>query len=503
MPLFIVFTICTLGTDRALAQDLLSNTEIYSKCYARISDFPVDMNSADYKNIAAGKLNPVTACMNLLKKAMFKTNGNKRVLPQQDEISKSILRNFNQFHLSWFSSLHSSTNHDPLHAFVDNTEPGLFLTDALFGNKHYKTVTTAKYGLRGIREANNPSPYYVNTMNMDTSIIMVGPMVTVKPPLPLTENYQDLAKITNRVPTGLLIGIEPAPAVNVPLPPSQGTNSLTEKQHRTFIFDSTSANLTKHYGGGILGSPSLFLNNVEQYGGMDGGLRVHRRWANNIFYDLLCSTLPSLGEESAPVRAEHAAFSKQKTELSFRGAKTCLTCHTTIDNLAHVARNVHAGRLGSLQFIQDFQAAELTPPGKSVRAMFFVNDFKPRLNAITPIDSDNVYHRREPSGAVHYVDLNNKLVSHSVKGLQGYGEVLAQYDDIYACAAKRYYHFLTGIDVGLKAPSASDKFATYHRNQVVNLGKALKSNGSLSTMIQSILNSNAFKARNPAEVGEK
>lgn len=498
----ILMILSTITVNTVYAQTNLSNTEIYAKCYAKISDMPVEMNSADYIAVAQGKLNPVTACMKLLDKAMFKAEGDKSVIANKsDVLSRSILRNFHQFHLSWFTSLHSSVGHDTFHMFADNNEAGLYITDALFGQKHYKTITTANYGLRGVRSAGVPDTYFVNTIGLTNTIVLFGPMKSTRPvPAPIN-NITDLSSHPTRVPVGPLIGLEPAPEVNIKLPEFIARATVTEAQLPSSLYEGESTNLTRHYGGGILGSPSLFLNNVEQYGAMDGGLKVHRRWANNIFYDVLCSSLPSLKETSKPVADEHKIFTDQKTELPFRGSKTCLTCHTTIDNLAHVARNVQIRQSSTNTFTRDLRESEVTT--KAIRDMFFVLGHKPRKDAIVPIDSDNLYQRRKPEGSVTYIDFNGKLIDVPVEGLQQYGEVLALQDDIYACAAKRYYHFLTGLDVPLKKPSDTDKFASYHRAQVVALGKKLKSNGSLKTLVQDILNSPSFKARNPAEVGAK
>lgn len=516
--LFCFVLLSSLFSFNAFAQERLSNEEIYAKCYAKISDHPVDMNSADYKNVRAKKLDPVTACVKTLDKAMFAASGTKRELKNKDDVvSRAVLRNFNQFHLSWFTSLHASNGHDVSHTYIDNTEPALFITDALFGNKHYSTITTADYGLSGIREVASPNPYVVNTTNLSNSLIMIAPMKSTNPAPALIDNFVDVNTMGNKLSTGPLLGIQNAEPFILPMPQFLARPKLTEGQLPSQLYEGTSIDFTRHYGGGILGSPSLFLNNVEQYGAMDGGLKVHRRWASNIFYDIMCSHLPNLSDTSAAVKQEHAVFIEQKTDLSFRSNKTCLACHTTIDNLAHAARNVRITRLSSNAFERDFIEAGLTT--KAVRSLYAVIGYKPVKPILSPAsvpsapDVDNLYHRRTPKGRVVYMNYDNQLVDTEVTGLQEYGEVLASQKDIYVCAAKRYYHFLTGVDVPLtyipldpktKLPlSKSDEFNHYHRQKVVELGLKLKTHGSLKTMISDILKSDTFKARNPAEVGGK
>ncbi|MCC6138679.1 MAG: hypothetical protein IT287_08595 [Bdellovibrionaceae bacterium] len=508
--------ITSLYTSGAGAQELMSNQEIYAKCYAKISDHPVDTNSADYKNVVAKKLDPVEACAKVLDKAMLKSNGTKRELADKnDVVSRAILRNFHQFHLSWFTSLHSTAAHDTLHVFIDNTEPGLVLTDAFFGGNPYSSITTAKKGLSGIRQESAPAVHVVNTTNLTNTILMIGPMkVTAPLPAPIN-NFFDANEMGKKLSVGPLLGIQDAEKITVPMPGGVARETLTEAQLPSVLYEGTSIDLARHYGGGILGSPSLFLNNVEQYGQMDGGLKVHRRWASNIYYDIMCSSLPNLSDSSAAVKQEHAFFTKQKTDLSFRSNKSCLACHTTIDNLAHVARNVRVNQLVNNNFLRDFRDDKLsTKTARTMYAVYGYKDVKPALEpAAIPSapDVDPLYHRRTPKGRVVYMDYDSKLVDKPVTGLQEYGEVLAKQNDIYVCAAKRYYLFLTGVDVPLKPipldpktklpVSKSDTFNHYHRQQVVSLGLKLKTHGSLKTLVSDILKTKTFKARNPAEVG--
>jgi hypothetical protein len=492
----------------ANAQEMLSNEEVYSKCYAKISDHPVEMNSADYKNVAAGKLDPIAACIKLLNTAMFsKKSGNKRqIANSNDMVSKSIVRTFHQFHLSWFSSLHSGAFFDPLHVFADNNEPGLFITDALFSNKHFKSITTSQEPLRGIRENSNPKPYLVNNIDMDAALIASGPMISLRPIPANKDNYLEIKG--SRVPVGPLLGIQTAPVVSSILPEFLARPTLPDNLLPTALREGMSYNIADHFGGGILGSVALFANNAETFSPLDGGLNVHRRWANNIFYDLMCANLPNLKESDAAVIREYNRFAKDKSDLSFRTNKSCLRCHTSIDNLAHVSRNVRVSLTLSNAFVRDFLVDHVSP--KPIRSLFSVYEHKVRAPAITPIDKDPLYQKRSPAGSLTYNDYNGKYWDEPVTGLQQFGNRMAAHDDIYVCAAKRYYYFLTGVDVPLtpiplgadkKPKSKNDNFTFYHREKVVGIGKRLKSHGSLKTLIQEILTTPTFKARNPAEVG--
>ncbi|MCB9073573.1 MAG: hypothetical protein H6623_08120 [Bdellovibrionaceae bacterium] len=505
---YFLFLFSLFYTNHVFAFDTLPPAEIYAKCYAKISDHPVEFNTTMYQNVITGKIDPIVACMSLLNKAMFtKQQDNKRQIAANNEMTKSIVRTFHQLHLSWFSNIYTDPSFDSLMNFNDNNEPALFLTDALFSNKHFKTITTSNEPLRGIRETPNASPYYVYTTNFDNAVIAMGPMISTKP---IPANKDNFVEVTgSRVPSGALLGIETAPSVIVSLPQFIGKTPLTEPQmENTSLYNGTQINLNNHFGGGLLGSISLFYNNTETMGTLDGGLRVRRRWANNIYNDLLCSTLPSLKESDPAVTQEFNTFSAQHSELSFRTNKTCLRCHTSLDNLAHVARNVFIGRLLTIPFQRDFFNDYVKP--KIAKPLLAVYQQKVSKTTITPIDTDKLYQRRTPQGALVFNDYNGNYWNQPVTGLQQLGEKIATHDDMYICAAKKYYAFLTGVDADLtpiaidsngKPKNSNDQFAFFHRNQIISLGKTLKTNGSLKLLIQNILKSPAFTARNPAEVG--
>jgi hypothetical protein len=142
---------------------------------------------------------------------------------------------------------------------------------------------------------------------------------------------------------------------------------------------------------------------------------------------------------------------------------------------------------------------------------------KPSLTE--PIDKDTLYHRRQPDGRLVYRDYSGKLVNENVRGIPALGAAVSRQDDIYMCAAKRYYNFLTGISVPLdpipidaktkKPTDPKDNFAYYHRQRILSLGATLKkgtdSEGkawNLRNLVKEIIKSNAFRAKNPAVVGD-
>ena len=77
------------------------------------------------------------------------------------------------------------------------------------------------------------------------------------------------------------------------------------------------------------------------------------------------------------------------------------------------------------------------------------------------------------------------------------GNYMASVDDLYICAAKRYFQFLTGINVPMfdegdfSAPNLSEK-STNYRRMVIQMGLDLKQNQNLEILINKIISSEAY-----------
>jgi hypothetical protein len=504
----VYFLVVQLMFSFAFATDTneLPPSEVFGKCYEKITDLPVDIHSSIYKDVESGKTDPVTACMSVFKNAQFKVVDNHRMLRNTaDEVSVSILRNFHQFHLSWFTSgalggALGSSNFQ----YNDNDEPGLYVTDSLFSNKAYSSVMTSSEPLRGVRDGNVPDTYFIANSNFTDRIPILAPAKTGK--LAIVNNFVELTG--TRVSLGSLVGISRAPQIIMPLPANVGVSAVTEANLTSRQHDGTSVDITGRSGGGVLGSFVLLQNNMESGVKLDGGLHVHRRWASNFMTNMLCASLPSLRSTDAPVQRELAMFSN--SSLSFRKSSTCLACHTTLDNLAHVTRNMDM--VTSISGVNRRLIADAFP-GKNFIDMPLAMTHKVRSPAAAVSDNDPLYIRRPPKGALVFRDYNNNLVNESVNGLQELGAAIAKREDMYVCAAKRYYYFLTGVDIPLtpiaidsvtkKNKYPSDNFNFYHREKIVSLGKALKKDGSLMKLMENILRTPTFKARNAAQVGDQ
>lgn len=473
----------------SLAQDM-SPVEIYSRCYSRLSDYPVETDSADYKAVEKGTLDPIDGCKKLFNRATFEVTGTvKKLKNENDVIAQSILRNFNQFHFSWFTSLGGSVSALGLttYNFADATEPALFITDSLFSDEHFKTIFTRNTSLRGIRKGDTATNFYtLDRTEYSNRDILSGPFSGSQNNISAGSfSVVDMEK----VPTGYLIGVERPPAVNVRLRLGYYKDTIATADLTSNREDTPNINLTQNYGGGILGSQPYIIANSEADNRPDGGNRVYRRLANNTYSDLMCLTLPTLLNSDV----DDYMTKYDKSDLSFRKDRSCARCHATLDPFAHSLRNFSPiatttntyrdllrknGHPGALQLIS-------------------YRKYKARVSEQSVADADNIYIRRTPKGHLYYRDYDGNLVDEQVTGSTQLAQKMTEQNDIYVCAAQRYYKFLTGISVPV-ANQTGTPFYLKHREKVIELGLALKDHGSLKTLIFDILETPAFKTRNPA-----
>ena len=75
------------------------------------------------------------------------------------------------------------------------------------------------------------------------------------------------------------------------------------------------------------------------------------------------------------------------------------------------------------------------------------------------------------------------------------GTALAAKDDMYICAAKKYYYFFTNHDVTIDDPTKVTRTAKdqEYYNQVVQLGRSLRTHQSLRQLIRDIISLPNFK----------
>ncbi|MBI3556005.1 MAG: hypothetical protein HY074_07065 [Deltaproteobacteria bacterium] len=419
------------------------------------------------KKIKAGQLKGVDACMQLLDETGLGEPGKPPPADAVDSRPFAILRTFQAFHASWFP-VKDLVRHeaDALTTNVyDSNEMGYHLTFNLFAaNARYSQIVTGRKSFRGVRyrlqEATNFLDGEGDGVYLKFNARKWGlgskenPGGTWEPKL---------------VEFGKLVGITPMKG---------GENRLRFREDKASAIREIEA--SKSLGAGILGTASYVLLTTTQVPKKksDGGLSMHRSWSKAIFADLLCRNLPVVRKEDG------ADFVRPQSAISFRRSESCMQCHASTDSLAASIRNV----------METWSA----PRQEGVFITRILVPYKVEAPIETrSSDSDADFHRRPAQGRLFFRTYKGELYDRKVTGIDQVGHALADTDDLYLCAAKRYFGFMTGIDVALGDFSSgplteTDPLSMRYRNFVIEQGLKLRQHQSLKRLIRGILESRFY-----------
>ncbi|WP_413584683.1 hypothetical protein [Bdellovibrio sp. HCB274] len=441
----------------------LSEKAIYARCYAQLTGLPVPTNSSVMASIKAGKTKAVDACIALLNKGKLASNG---ALAVNDTESVRVLNNFYQFHRTWFPTANqdqisgyqnefdSNTND-----FIEMSTPALTLTRALFSDLLYSNVLrgTVKYApIRG-----TPGTFALAQTDAAGNVSS-----TAVVPAPYSG-------------TGLISGIVPGASALI-----LANYSIPNLGLASQMSGQTGIDLHRALGGGILGQQGYFLLNVGHSKGQvfDGALKLPRKWAKTTLENMLCFTLPALRE------SDIQAYISSSTDVQFRRAGSCITCHASMDQFASTARNWVVAETANGNVQKSIMVGNFTV-GSTVAHNW----------SATAVPG---YHRQNPTGKLMIRSYyNGNLINRDVANVEEMGARLTELQEYYQCAAKKYFRYFTGIDVSLydrtdPANAPLNKALTERdvedRKFVETLGKELSQTQSLSKLIESILRSNYY-----------
>ena len=449
----------------------LSESAIYFRCHSQFVRSRPPAGDELLASIKAGKLTATEACLQLLSESNLDHTGKPKKELQPDDRGLQILRTFQAFHMTWFPNKELVRQETEILTanIYDSNEMGYHLTFNLFGDDtSYSEIVTRPTSFRGVRYAPRPGTHLLEPDNDGRF-----PLLADKKWNLFTEDSLSKTWTPQFIETGKLVGLRPLTAEENYVRMSASKKKVPKGQKLEF---SASASL----GAGILGTaPYLLLNSHESTKFIDGGLVMHRGWSKAVFSDLLCRSLPVL-------RKEDVAYTIQKeSHLPFRKSETCMQCHSTIDPAASTVRQVTVVKL---------LGVDKAVNSPRMMGMFDVTE----APEIELPDSDEQYYLRPPQGRLNFRNYKGELVDQKLSGLKDLGVALAQSDDLYLCAAKRYFEFMTGVNVEI-GDFTTDDFANVsqeelgYRNFVINLGLNLKKHQSLKKMIQEIISSPIYR----------
>ncbi len=455
---------------RIVSKKETQNVDIqkYYSCYAKLVDDIPKNDDALLLQVRNKTLTGSEACVELLKKANLESNGTlKTEGADYSPVGKTILKKMNDFHRSWFGAADMLVGIPSSECYRGTTElyyPGemaLHITNSLFGNNvPYSSIVTSDVSLEAIR---------VNTTEGE-----YGPRGEFRNGKHIYKAAGNATVETVWTPTkvqwGTMVGIKNMTAATVPKIWNGARDGIDYRS-------ST--------GGGVLGTnPYMLINSGRLiHETMDGGAKLHRRWSKAVFKDVLCREIPVVRTIDVVNKVE------QNSNLTFRKGISCMQCHASIDEMAKVTRNK------SLSSSSNF--CNVTVNGLDSMHIYKHPVVEP-AETYSTTDADPKFHQRPPNGEFYFRGYDGKLHDKNVNSEEELGQYISETDDLYVCAAKRYFQYFTGIDVPiydagdiLNAPKLSPKLTEYQKF-VHKLGLELKREQDLKLMFKKIFDSKAF-----------
>lgn len=433
---------------------VLTNVEIYKRCYGQLTQSFLPPNDAVLAQIKAGSKQPATACTELLDKAKFRTSDGNRLNTPTDPISILVLNSMYQVHQTFFLSnaLTETTFENSvagMKGMYDPGEPALYYTKALFDSAtSFDYVVTANVNLRADRTGNAPT---VSTEGENRS----------------NSTFAGSANFT-WASIGQLLGV-----------------TVTGDMPITSTFGNANIGATR--GGGILGSPTYLMTTVNEFPEFKAtASAMPRKWAKSVLSDFLCRELPV-----ARLSDTNSFVDSSANAIGFRQEASCTQCHASMDRLSGVNRN--------------FKYLVIRPNVNINISGGYFPVTHPTTASLDGTAWPSVvttnYYQRPTLGVLYYRDYKGGLVNQNLTSIPDLGTKLTQQEDFYVCAAKRYYKYFMGVDVDIMDPEdpryrnkGSDM--AVHKAKVVELGLALKTNKSLRTLIDNIFKSDLYKQSN-------
>jgi len=469
------------------ASEILSGLGLYWRCHSHLTGRVPSRASGYFEAVRDGRMGGLEACLEILEGSVLNDQGGITFVPpsgrvggaspEQQGLAQAVLRNFHDFHRTWFAAddfktaLPDGARWPQTAALHDEQAPALYITRAFFKTEeHYGSVVTLPQNLEALREG-GAVPLSGALSRVFKQFVQVDAQGN---PIALESGNEKLG-----VQKGALLGVRPV----------SENPARSDKKIRLSNFRNQELPLQFHLGGGILGNQTYLLANLgtPTERKSDGGVTVGRRHARNAYRELLCRDMPSIRELDA-VRFVQASNLVTARTPAFRLNGTCMACHASMDGFAGTTRQVFH--------------APINASGNSIGSMHLVREVRSQPAEANPgfVDSDPQFAARPPQGRLVYRSHNGELVDQSVASLQELGERLASGEDLYVCAAKRYFQYFTGIDISLQDPG--DPLATplseadqAYRELVVRLGLEFKEHGSLKRLIRRILELPLYQSR--------
>lgn len=477
----VFFLLLSGFSSLVMGADTAKEVKRYFKCYAHFTRERLPENDLNLSKVKSGLISGTDACMAVLSKADLSESSGEimKSAGEYNSVGKKVLKTFNDFHRTWFSNV---SYENELVACVrgtyeiyDNGDMAYYPTMSLFGQKAYSEVVTSDTPIEAIRNSDyTRTNRFLRSTGATRRLIIGNSKGNSFPENARFETWENVPLVE----TGELVGLkEKAPFLE---------NRMINRSNLMADY----IDIFKNHGAGAVSTPSYFMNNLGmRFAAVtDGGIKVHRRWAKNVISDLLCRDIPVIRTTDAIKYVDTTGSSS----LSFRVGISCMQCHATMDQMARTTRNIkkdiaastcNGGNFGESPMLIGEAEQTMGPHG---------NEYTGWID-----QADSNFYKRPPNGRLLYRTTKGDLIDKKVDGLDELGDALADNDDLYTCAAKRYVRFFTGVDVpmfdpgDINAPSVSDGQKAYVK-YIQDLGSDLKKTGNSKDLIKAIISSDMY-----------
>lgn len=516
MKVFIL--ILSIFSSISVSAKNLSEAAFFNRCYIHLTGHPVARDHALMRQLKSGQIKALDACNSLLDNTTL--DAITGTLKNSSQEGLWILNNFYSFHRSWFPTTaveqiqgYGDENSAATRDIYDSTEPSLAVTRSVFASSvKYSDVVTANMGVYAIRK-DDPSikqwsvsfpsrSVKGNNPSLDKNLINFREDNDGNP----AHGYDRNSNTTrshfanmDKIQTGELQGIAPTTkSFTVPNVSLSLLNQVPDLRGSDQPSLNSAFNFYKTFGGGVLGTPIYLMLNFGHGIGlqMNGSTKSPRRWAKAALNNFMCASLPTLRE------SDISQFLVGNSTAPFRKSSSCLQCHATMDQMAYTARNLVMTNSDEYPTNNGDD-----PVKKTSRTALMLTSFKADLPSVKGWPSEPVanFQRQTPIGVFYTRLFSGQLVNQPLNGISDLGAAIAATDDYYQCAAKRYFEFLTGIQVPLydrTNPANADlnkalnSDAIADRKFVESLAEELKKNQSIKELIKNIFASDYYKNSN-------
>jgi hypothetical protein len=437
-------------TGSALAGTIPDELRRLEKCHGLFVGERISKSSSLYLAVSTGASSGTDACMALLDRARLGSNGRiPSVNGIPDQTGHRILANLVEFHRSQlespdFNAASGGARIREMDIFDANEPAFHFVYSLLMPNEPYSNVVKRAHGIRAIRYTSRSTPRTRRVVDSGEIAYSQGPGPT---PDPWNPTLIDTGKIAGLVPD----------SVQNPVQRLETGNAQYEGR-----------NTNAHFGGGFLGSQAYMF---ATWNGSN-----FRNWAKDLMADALCKDIPVLRS------IDVLQAVRPTSTFSWRQGISCMQCHETMDPLSAAMRTQGMIRVSPVNQVRFWVARPIDRPSAPYPS----------------ISPDPDYSRRPPDFSLKYRSFDGSLVELPGTGITALGQALAERDDLYVCAAKRYFQFLTGIETDIRDdsdplnPLNLSPSETKYRNRVIELGRQLRQDQSAREMFKRIISSPTF-----------